>query len=320
MRKIFVIVLVLGMGYALFAAALWRLTDGFRLAHIQSDAAFSLRWEITGQDEAMAKDLLAQKFYYIGKGSQCYVFESTDHDVVLKLFRYPRYRLHPIARYITAPAFVAEIQNARAAVKQQKLDDLFTSCMLAYQELHEETGLVYLHLNKTDHLKQTVVLHDKLRRAYPIAIDDYEFVIQKKGEQIFPYLTRLLIQNKKQEARQALGDLAALLHRRVQKGIEDYDAVIHKNSGFRGQKALFLDVGGFARSAPPNAQEILWRTTKKLRAWLNAQDLQLAEYFEQALRNDGIPLSNVYFSLESGKSAQGFSHESPLLIKSIQNM
>lgn len=308
MRKILIGFFLLCTGCALFGVALWRLTDGFSLAHIQSTLKFAPRWEVANQDERAARDLLAQNFYYIGKGSQCYVFASEDGDVVLKFFRHSRYRLHPLARYITAPAFITEFQQKREREKQHKLDFLFTSCLIAHQELREESGLIYLHLNKTDHLKQQVVLYDKLKRAHPIAIDEYEFMIQKKGEQIFPYLTHLLSQGKQQEAKQALTDLVALLNRRIHKGIADTDAVIHKNSGFRGQKALFLDVGGFAHGTPADPQAILLRTTRKLRSWLSTHDPELAGYFEEALAN------------HPGKASLDVCDETPFLIKSIPNM
>jgi hypothetical protein len=284
MRKFLIVLLGLGIGYSLFTVALWRSTDGFCLAHIQSDLTPSSQWEVKDQDDRELRQLISQHFYYLGKGSQCYVFESEDRDVVLKFFRYPRYRLNPKTHFIHSPAFLVEIQNQKKEKKEEKLKTLFTSCLLAQQKLKEETGLVYLHLNKTTHLKQKVILHDKLNRTLSIDIDNYEFIVQKRGVQIYPYLSSLLADGKRSEAKQALESLATLLKRRIQKGIADSDAVIHKNSGFRGEKAFFLDVGGFKTISTGDADENLEKTTHQLRSWLRKRDLGLATELDHLLR------------------------------------
>jgi hypothetical protein len=280
-RFVLVALLMFGSSYALFCVAVWYLTEGFSPDHIQSDGGFSPKWEILGQDEGQARELLCQPFYYIAKGSQCYVFLSADQKHVLKFFRHARYRLPPLARYITAPAFLATVQEQKKNIKQKKLEALFASCKLAFMELKEESGLIYLHLNPTTHLQQTVVLYDKLKRAYSIPIDAYTFMIQKKGEHLFPYLTRLLAQGRRHEAKIALSRLANLLSHRIQKGISDNDAVIHKNAGFCGQEALFLDIGGFCLCGPQ--EHTLWQTTQRFRTWLQKQDPELALLFEQKL-------------------------------------
>jgi hypothetical protein len=288
MRKIAVLVLLLIVGYVFFSAAVWHLNDGFCLRHIQADNL--VNWKSSPPDEKAVKDLLKQNFYYIGKGSQCYVFESEDHDVVLKFFRHSRYRSHPINALITAPEIVTDIIKQKEQKKKDKLKTLFISCELAYQELREETGLVYLHLNTTDYLKQTVVLYDKLKRPMAIAIDDYAFLIQKKGEQTLTHLTRLLEQGKKKEAKVALASLSATLKKCLRKGIIDTDGMIHKNAGFRNHKAIILDVGGFERRTPNNPQITLWQTTRRLRTWLQNHDPELASYFEHTINEPLMPI------------------------------
>jgi hypothetical protein len=289
MKKIVAFFLILGTGYALFSMAIWHLTDGFSIANIRSDLVFSPQWEVVNPPLEETLPLLAQDFYYLGRGSQCYVFESEDKQLVLKFFRHSRYRLPKITGYIACPTFLGEIQNQKREAKQRKLDALFQSCKIAYEELQDETGLLYLHLNKSAHLNKTVILYDKLKRAHPIHIDDYEFIIQKHGEQIYPYLFRLLAQGKKSEAKEALEDLALLLCSRLNKGIADHDAVIHKNAGFRANKALFLDVGEFSKERCNNPGYEVWQATGQLRRWLQEKDPELADYF-----------GNIVQSLASG--------------------
>ena len=63
-----------------------RQTDGFAVSKINSHLTFNPKWEIA-QDRASARSILSQKFYYLSKGAQCYVFASADNQYVLKFFR-----------------------------------------------------------------------------------------------------------------------------------------------------------------------------------------------------------------------------------------
>lgn len=269
----------------LFILAVEHLTEGFSLSKIQSDLPFSTDWVVKNPPEEVTAGYLSQNFFYLGRGSQCYVFESEDKQVVLKFFRHSRYRLPKITRLFTTPAFVAAIQKQKREAKEQKLKSLFQSCKLAYEELQEESGLAYLHLNQTHHLGKTVVLYDKLKRAYPIQIDDYTFILQKQGEQIYPYLAKLLKKGKQLEAQKALASLTTILASRLAKGIKDQDAVVEKNSGFLAGRAFFLDIGSFSKEPIPDRDRELWKDTRKLQAWLQKHDPVLASYFESLLNS-----------------------------------
>jgi len=280
MKRIF---LILGCLFFLFPFALSYLNDGFSLHKIQSEYADAPQWEIRNPPQEEVAALLDQHFYYIGKGSQCYVFESEDKQFILKFFRQDRYRLPKVTKLFTCPTFLNDIQQKKREIKERKRDALFQSCKIAYEELKEETGLIYLHLNKSDDLPKVVVLHDKLKRAHSIKIGDYAFILQKHGEHIFPYLTRLIKKGKKREAKEALDSLVVLLVSRLQKGIVDHDAVIHKNSGFKNNQALFLDIGEFEKQLCSNPYKEIVSETHDLHLWLRRKDQELATYLEGAI-------------------------------------
>lgn len=273
---------------SVFFLAVWRLNNGFHIHKMESSLSFSPKWEVSNPSTWYLRNLLSQNFYYIGKGSQCFVFESEDKEFILKFFRHSRYRLPKLAELVKAPQFLRDIQDKKRKEKLEQLEALFSSCKIAYECLHEETGLIAVHLNKTHHLKTQVTLYDSLKRSMQIEIDDYEFVLQKRGEQIFPYITALLKKGLKEEAKEALADLASLIIRRSEMKIADNDAVIHKNSGFRNGKAMVLDVGGFSRVQSLDSHEELKQTTKYLKEWLTSQDREIASYFEHITSNQII--------------------------------
>jgi hypothetical protein len=268
---------------ALFFYAYWHLNEGFSLSKIQGEKTFSARWEVEEPPLEEIRKLLDQHFYYLDRGSQCYVFESEDKQLVLKFFRHSRYRLPKLTQLFTFPAFLHEILQKKREAKEQKLDSLYQSCKIAFEELHEESGILFLHLNPTKHLCKQVILHDKLKRVHRLNIDDYAFVIQKYGEQVYPYLTRLLERAKKKEAKEALESLVAILSSRLEKGITDHDAVIPKNAGFLRNQAFFLDIGEFEKKSCENPYLEIQKATDGLRRWLNEQDPELVSYLDRAI-------------------------------------
>ena len=102
---------------------------------------------------------------------------------------------------------------------------------------------------------------------------------------IFPYLSALIDKGKKKEAKEALDSLVDLLRSRLQKGIIDHDPVIHKNSGFRNNQALFLDIGEFERQLCKNPQDEILGATRELHLWLQEQDQELAAHLTRTIQS-----------------------------------
>ncbi|MFZ0565127.1 MAG: hypothetical protein WAM28_02940 [Chlamydiales bacterium] len=281
------LLLASALGYLFIFAAVQHLSDGFALHKISSELAYSRARETPCFPSEKIKEILSQKFYYLEKGSQCYVFESEDGQHVLKFFRFSRYRLPWFAKHLLLPPFLSELQEQHLQKKEKKLYDLLTSCKLAYKELLEESGLVFLHLNKTSSLNQTVVLYDRLKRPFPIDIDQYEFLIQQKGEPTYSYLSKLIAAKEQNKAVKALQDLVDALTSRFQKKIGDRDAVIHKNMGFRNGKVQYFDVGQFYMDPkvqnPSVYKEEIKNIFRPLALWLKEKDPQLALQFEYVL-------------------------------------
>lgn len=258
------------IGLAGFLSALNYLSDGFRLSKIAA--------ALPASDHALpvtVRDQLSQKFFYLGKGSQFYVFESEDGQCVLKFFRMNRYRPFHFPSQWPLPSFLKTIQQIRLNEKERKLRKLFQSCQLAEEKLKEESGLMYLHLEETRSLKTEAILHDRLGRPFAVEMDIYPFLLQKKAEPALPYLARLIDEGKEKDAESAMNNLFALLVRRCQIGIQDGDPEIYKNAGFlKDGKALFIDIGQFEENLSLQAASVqnkeIEKTTRKLRQWFNA--------------------------------------------------
>lgn len=252
--------------------------DKFSLSNIRSDLEYDPRWKLppsTIQKKNEVKEILSQPFSYLGKGMQTFVFQSADEKYVLKLFRHHRYRPLP---------YKTRASNEKRAWKRQCF---FESCMVMQRELAEQTGLIYLHLNKEPDLQKKVALKDKLHRTLILDIDQYAFVVQRKATPPLSYIENLMEKGECSKAQKALIDLLALLEYRYQKGIDDRDAVLHRNTGFIEDSPVFLDIGQFFYNEeaknPLFYKSEMYRVTRELSYWLKERYPQLYISFEETL-------------------------------------
>lgn len=265
--------------------------ERFSLNHIQSNLPKDPAYEIPVSPDEMPQisQLLSQPFFYLGKGSQCYVFESKDGTCVIKFFRHERYRIPKWLSALTLPRFLELLQKEKIQNKAQKREELFKSCFLAYSELREESGLLFLHLNPTDTFNTHLVLYDKIHRRYEIPIDHYQFILQKKAKLIYPSLKQWTEEGQLEKAKEALSALVQLLLKRYRKGIMDYDPVLRKNAGFLDTIPVYVDVGQFAKSNEIQNPEIYRketvRITRKFRQWLEKETPDLVFHFDSVIND-----------------------------------
>lgn len=210
-------------------------------------------------------DAFPDRFKFLGRGLQSFAFVSEDNQVVLKLFnnRYQR----KIFWFSHLP-FCIE----KKTYNTQKLKKIAASYELAASELHDETGLLYLHLSPTAHLKKTVTLIDHLGIEHPINLDEFGFVLQKKVSMVYPYLSHLLQKGDLTQAQASIRSLVNLLVSRCKKGIHDNDPLIRTNCGFIDGQAYLIDLGPFSKNAsiqdPHYYLREVERITGSLRRWL----------------------------------------------------
>lgn len=193
-------------------------TDGFTVASLTS--AHAPACPTLGSEKA-ACEILNQSFYYLGSGGQSFAFASADGKYVLKFFNN-----HP------KPWIFSKKYQSK---KIGKIKRAFAGYELVFKEIPEESGLVFLHLNKISLGAPKITLIDKLHIAYELDPNDYEFVIQKKAE-----LAQEYVKQHREKAIRAMKELIVLLS---QKNIHDEDPSLYRNIGFIEGKAILLDPG-----------------------------------------------------------------------------
>ncbi len=193
---------------------------------IVRDHPFNPTLALAENDSFPLEDFFSKPLYFTGMGSQCIVFAPKEGAFVLKICKANRYQ-----------SFFPFIPSSLRQQDKKRSD--FSNYLTAFTTLPEETGIVYLHLNKTDMKGQKIVLVDPLGLSYSVDASNLLFYIQKKAVPFNDYIKGL---NKEQLA----GVFHSLLEKvmnALQIGILIKDINPVKNIGFCQNKPIWIDPG-----------------------------------------------------------------------------
>jgi hypothetical protein len=220
--------------------------NGFSLSFLYSSLSPRAEWDLpppTPEQKILLNEVAKQKFHYLAKGSHCYAFVSEDQNYVIKFHRYASHmRLFP---WLTHP-FSYHFEQRRKKIKEhnfQRLRANFTSYQSSYRNLKEETGLILLHINPTEHLHVTATLVDKTQAEYKVPLDEVTFILQHRATLIYPTLDKLLSESNLEEAKSVVSHVIELMLSCCKKGYVDKDPILRKNYGLLKDRAIHIDVG-----------------------------------------------------------------------------
>lgn len=264
-------------------------TDGFRLEKLR-DNTTRIQKQISEPLPIKEKEILNQKFHYLGRGLQSFSFLSDDGTTVLKIFnnRYQK-RLKRL-KWVPSIGPFKTWKDEKIAYNQRKLRLSFASYELASTLLKKETGLLYLHPEKTEGICPTVSIIDKLNIAHKIDLNRIGFALQKKATLPYLYLKACAEKQDWQRARNAIKDLVHLMKYKMELGIADRDPLIRANCGILEDRAIQIDIGPLSldpslKNAARQKKE-LKRMTLSLRHHLENHHPQMLPYFYEAIENN----------------------------------
>lgn len=234
-----------------------RLTCGFKLYKMEFHEPFREEWEVTSNIDIQG--ILSQTFTYLNRGAQSYVFVSADNQYVIKFFRFDRLKED----------------------HEQKINELFHACKLAYCKAKDETGILYLHLNQTKDQLPKMHIIGPLGQKISLSADDYRFVVQKKVTSFQDSILSL----DPELVRKRLDSFIAILQSRLNKGIRNSDPAVIRNFGFLGDVAVEIDFGNYSEK-PTSKEKEFAQYTGKLRAWLKENAPEWVEYFDAKLASN----------------------------------
>lgn len=223
----------------LIGQALHDLRNGFTLRRIPPlNRPVSADW-----DEQTAQ-ILSQPFHYLGRGRQCFAFESEDKKYVLKFPRTDIYKTPFWARVLPAKTYREKLE-AIHKVREQFILDSFS---LSFRELKHQTALLAFHLGQSEPRGKKLTLIDRIGFKYQIPLENAPFVLQEKKPLLMEAFTSALEKGEKKEAEKILDALISVIVERAEKGILNRDRSFLRNYGYDGENAYQIDVGSFFKN------------------------------------------------------------------------
>lgn len=265
-------------------------TAGFTLGNIHSDLSHHVQWdtrEPTEEETLKFRESIAQDYYYLGKGCQSYVFLSQDGKYVIKFFKFQRVRPQNWIDFFTFIPSVKEYQNNKIKEKENKLNNLFLSCKLAFDDLKNETGVIYVHLNKTDHLHHSLRIYDKLGLSHQLDLDRLEFVIQHRASMLADTIDDLMSAGQIDQSKLLIDKLLIMVLSEYYSGYADNDHALMQNTGVLNGNPIHIDVGQLiynntVRDPAVYHQEIMNKMTQA-RNWLKERHPELLDHLNNRL-------------------------------------
>jgi hypothetical protein len=286
LRKIlrFVLSILIFVGMYYFCGSQ---TKGFRFQEILSDIPNNPRWEITPlslEDQKVVGVRLNQTFRYLGSGEQSHAFLGEDQKTVLKFFRHNDLSFLKILH-----KFPGSINNwLWHLMKKYDPYEALDSCKFAYDDLAEQTGLFFIHINKTQGQFNKVVLMDNIGVSHQVDLDTTEFMVQEYCELA---VSRIDACMKREDINSAMGSVRALftaIEEWSRLGVHIDNPILKRNIGFCGEKVIMLDVGSLKKAVPLETdgqiKKEIKRVTRGLGHWINKRHPELYPYFEQELK------------------------------------
>ena len=264
-------------------------TDRFTVQAIRSHRPYHSEWEGRPHSVDEAKEVseaLDLKYTYYGRGGQSFIFFSEGEKYVLKFFKQTVFSTPFYLDYL--PPFFNRYKVRKRWKKADKLQRDFTSYRYAFDELQDLTGVLYVHLNPTEHLQKKAILVDKLHIEYPINLDEYNFVLQRKARFVYDRINEYMAEEQIEDAHNAISQIMQLIVERSKRGFHDRDPNVRTNCGFIGDKAIKIDVGRFVESQSIKLRENyareLVRITIPFKKWIQQNHPSLILFFEDELK------------------------------------
>ncbi len=223
------------------------------------------RWAFPNEPGVQA--YLKQKYTYLAGGGQCYAFISEDGCYVLKFFKQDKFAKKEKSK-------VKGVEARKAFLTSQKI---------AYEDLKEETGLLYLHFVPRDGFDSQVTLIDHNNDVHTLELGDFEFLLQKRAVMITDVISAHMQKCEEDAGKKIIDEVFCFFRQRLEKGIVDYDPQIMGNLGLLEGRIVQIDTGRFAiaKTSKDLKKDLaqFYSKNKDFRIWLQERYPTLYEYF-----------------------------------------
>lgn len=264
----------------------------FCIEAIYSQAQASSEWicrDLNEEEATQVSEALEQSYKYLGGGGQCYAFVSEDDKYVIKFFKQKSFAIPAWIDRFPIPALIGWLKNAKMRKRAEYRNKVFRAFKLSLNDLSQQTGMLFVHLNRTTHLNKELSFCDEKGKCHLLQLDDLEFVIQKKAEMAFAKIDMHMQNGDIPGAEEAIAKLLQLNIDFYRKGYRNRDPNFRSNCGFIGNQAILIDVGRMVYSEdvkkPSAMKKELNKAIPRFQQYLIAKHPELLSYFEDCVQN-----------------------------------
>ena len=253
-------------------------TGDFRAINISFDPPHNSQLDIaslTPDQRAELDKALDQPYTWLDHGHQVFAFLSQDQKYVLKIFKFKRLKPSVINGWLAYIPGLKHHFEEREGKRVRRLAKLFTGYHLAYTQDREHSGLLFIHLNKSNNLNKNVEITDRMGFSHQVNLDDVFFAIQEKGRVTQDVLVGLLDNGDVESVSRHIALLFDMYVAEYRKGIVDWDHNIMHNTGFVGERPVRLDLGQLQHDETVKdvnvfKQDLMKISSKRFTGWLQS--------------------------------------------------
>lgn len=248
-------------------------------------------WEVQTPPELITyiNVITQQPFHWLAKGCQAYAFASQDGEYVIKFFQQHRLRELSDLAYQERPFsyIFSKSYREKIAAKLTHKKEIFSSSKLAFEEIPEESGILFAHLNRTKDILRGIRISDTSGQVYKVKSDQVSFIVQKRATYILPTISGLMKDGDVDHAKVRLDQIFDLLVSLAKKKIVDGDHALVRNNnmGFVKDRAIYIDTGHIWKDPNLNVEErVKYEFRVRLRPlydWLNINHKELGVYYKE---------------------------------------
>ncbi len=264
----------------LVGTGLHRLKDGFsprRVLPLNRQIAY-------GWDKSV-EEILKQTFTYVGRGRQCFAFESEDGKYILK---FPRTDIYSTPFW----AKVLPVKSYRKRLEKNHLEReqfLLSSFQICFDELQDQTAILAAHLGRSKRSLQFLMVKDALGCLHQLPLYKTSFILQYKKPLLIPSLKHTIDNKNFEKASQILDALVDVVVDRAKKGVLNRDRSFLRNYGFDGTKAYQIDVGSFFKNPTLSQRDAFQKSVRDsmdpVQEWLAQIDPLILDLLNKKLES-----------------------------------
>ncbi len=278
-------------------------TDGFRTDILSSNVDSPAYKTSVPENFEEIEDILSKPFVYLTRGRQSFVFESLDQKYVIKFLDSSRFKKMYYFEFIPLWHSLEKQRQKHINRRKQRQKADFRSYQIAYEVLKEDTGILFVHLNKSSIFKNKLTIYNKQKQTHELDLDSVVFILQKKAGSFYQTLET----SQDSDFDYYLKSFMDMADRRTQKMIIDDDiGKKRRNWGVENNKVITIDVGRFyfdEKLIYPHAYRTeMLKATKTLRRYLTEKKPDKLKDFEHMLHEHFNKFEKNYLTSKEKRS------------------